>query len=75
VNRPGFDAAILCGKDSDYAQAVAAPKRILRKTLVQDFASLMRKRRAIEALTAATQVKASTSSEPNASIGFILQCW
>ena len=41
---------------------VAAYKRILRQTLMQDLASSMRKRRIIEALTAVTQVKASASS-------------
>jgi hypothetical protein len=43
----------------------AAHRRILRQTLVQDFASSIRKRRTIEEPTAARQVKARASSGPS----------
>lgn len=56
-------------------RVVGAHKRILRQTLVQDFASSMRNRRTIEEPTAAMQVKASASSGPTSSIGSILHCW
>ncbi len=48
----------------------AAHRRILRKSLVHDFASSIRKRRTIEEPTAVRQVKASASSGPSSSIGY-----